>query len=144
MSKCTDNVNGKDLELLYNNNYIMDVKKIDKSNDLFAIKTFDAELDKSRPITVDENGAITIININSRGKYYSNEPPNIIIKPPASSGGTPARARATMDEKKGAGPNENSYWEIKDIIVDYRGSKYDAIADIDKVEIEKKNTVQKK
>jgi hypothetical protein len=144
MSKCTDNVNGKDLELLYNNNYIMDVKKIDKSNDLFAIKTFDAELDKSRPITVDENGAITIININSRGKYYSNEPPNIIIKPPASSGGTPARARATMDEKAGAGPNENSYWEIKDIIVDYRGSKYDAIADIDKVEIEKKNTVQKK
>ena len=144
MSKCTDNVNGKDLELLYNNNYIMDVKKIDKSNDLFAIKTFDAELDKSRPITVDENGAITIININSRGKYYSNEPPNIIIKPPASSGGTPAKARATMDEKKGAGPNENSYWEIKDIIVDYGGSKYDAIADIDKVEIEKKSTVQKK
>ena len=144
MSKCTDNVNGKDLELLYNNNYIMDVKKIDKSNDLFAIKTFDAELDKSRPITVDENGAIKSININSMGKYYSNEPPNIIIKPPASSGGTPARARATMDEKKGAGPNVNTYWEIKDIIFVERGSKYDAIADIDKVEIEKKNTVQKK
>ena len=145
MSKCTDNVNGKDLELLYNNNYIMDVKKIDKSNGLFAIKTFDAELNKSQPITVDENGAITIININSGGKYYSNEPPNIIIKPPASSGGTPAKARATMVEKKeGAGPNENSYWEIKDIVVDSGGSKYDAIADIDKVEIEKKNTVQKK
>ena len=36
MSKCVDNVNGKDLEPLFKEKYIMDVNKIDKSNDLFV------------------------------------------------------------------------------------------------------------
>jgi hypothetical protein len=40
--KCADKDNGKDLELLYKEKYIMDVKKVDKSYDLFAIKTLDA------------------------------------------------------------------------------------------------------
>jgi hypothetical protein len=150
MSKCADNVNGKDLELLFKQKYIMDVKKVDKSNDLFAIKTFDAELNKSEPLSVDENGAITSINItsiniNSKGKYYSNVPPNIIIKPPASPDGKLAKATATMVEKKdGAVPNVNTYWEIDKINVDDVGTGYDAIADIDKIEIEKNSTAQKK
>jgi len=138
MSKCVDNVNGKDLELLFKQNYIMDVKKVDKSNDIFAIITLDAELNKSAPLTVGENGGITSININSKGKYYSDEPPNIIIKPPASPDGKPAKASATMVQ------NANTYWEIGDIKVDDGGTGYDAIADIDKIEIEKKSTVQKK
>jgi hypothetical protein len=146
MSKCTDNVSGKDLELLYESNkYIMDVKKVDKSNDLFAIKTFDAELNKSALLTVGENGAITSININSKGKYYSEVPPNIIIKLPASPDGKLAKATAKMVQKtEGVVPNANTYWEIEKIIVDDGGSGYDAIADIDKIEIEKKNTAQKK
>lgn len=144
MSKCVDNVNGesKDLELLYKNKYIMDVKKVDKSSDLFAIKTLDAELNKSAPIKVDENGAITSIILSSnKGRYYSDEPPNIIIRQPASPEGKPAKATAFM--KKG-GDTLNEYWEIDNIKVDDGGSGYDAIADIDKIEIEKKNTVQKK
>jgi len=146
MSKCVDNVNdeSKDLELLYKNKYIMDVKKVDKSSDLFAIKTLDAELNKSAPIKVDENGAITSIILSSnKGRYYSDEPPNIIIRQPASPEGKPAKATAFM--KKG-GDTPNEYWEIDNIKVDDSdgGSGYDAIADIDKIEIEKKNTVQKK
>ena len=146
MSKCVDNVNGKDLELLFKQKYIMDVKKVDKSNDIFAIITLDAELNKSAPITVDENGAIKSINLDSnKGRYYSDEPPNIIIKPPASPDGNPAKARATMVQKtEGVVPNVNTYWEIGDIKVDDGGTGYDAIADIDKIEIEKNSTAQKK
>ena len=148
MSKCVDNVNGesKDLELLYKDKYIIDVKKVDKSSDLFAIKTLDAELNKSEPITVDENGAIKSIKLSSnKGRYYSDERPNIIIKPPASPDGKQAKATANM--KKG-GDTPNEYWEIENISIDDSdggsGSGYDAITDIDKIEIEKKNTVQKK
>ena len=146
MSKCVDNVNGesKDLELLYKDKYIIDVKKVDKSSDLFAIKTLDAELNKSEPITVDENGAIKSIKLSSnKGRYYSDERPNIIIKPPASPDGKQAKATANM--KKG-GDTPNEYWEIDNIKVDDDdgGSGYDAITDIDKIEIEKKNTAQKK
>ena len=155
MSKCVDNVNGesKDLELLYKDKflykdkYIIDVKKVDKSSDLFAIKTLDAELNKSEPITVDENGAIKSIKLSSKGRYYNDERPNIIIKPPASPDGKPAKATADMVKiTGGASPNENTYWEIKNIRVDDDdgGSGYDAITDIDKIEIEKKNTAQKK
>ena len=45
MSKCVDKDNDKDLEFLFKDGiekkdkYIMDVKKVDKSNYLFAIKT---------------------------------------------------------------------------------------------------------
>ena len=147
MSKCVDNVNGesKDLELLYKDKYIIDVKKVDKSSDLFAIKTLDAELNKSEPITVDENGAIKSIKLSSKGRYYNDERPNIIIKPPASPDGKQAKATANM--KKG-GDTPNEYWEIENISIDDSdggsGSGYDAITDIDKIEIEKKNTVQKK
>ena len=147
MSKCVDNVNGesKDLELLYKDKYIIDVKKVDKSSDLFAIKTLDAELNKSEPITVDENGAIKSIKLSSKGRYYNDERPNIIIKPPASPDGKQAKATANM--KKG-GDTPNEYWEIENISIDDSdggsGSGYDAITDIDKIEIEKKNTAQKK
>ena len=143
MSKCVDNVNGKDLEPLFKEKYIMDVNKIDKSNDLFAIKTFDAELNKSAPITVDNNGTITKINLSSNGRYYIDEPPNIIIKPPASPEGKQAEAKATVNMKNG-GDTLNQYWEIKDISISDGGSGYDAIADIDKIEIVKKDTAQKK
>jgi len=140
MSKCVDNVNGKDLEPLFKEKYIMDVNKIDKSNDLFAIKTFDAELNKSAPITVDNNGTITKINLSSNGRYYIDEPPNIIIKPPASPEGKQAEAKATVNMKNG-GDTLNQYWEIKDISISDGGSGYDAIADIDKIEIVKKDYV---
>jgi hypothetical protein len=145
MSKCVDNVNGKDLELLFKQKYIMDVQKVDKSNDIFAIITLDAELNKSVPLSVGENGGITSIKLSSNGRYYSDEPPNIIIKPPASPDGKPAKATATMVQKtEGVVPNVNTYWEIGDIKVDDGGTGYDAIADIDKIEIEKKSTAQKK
>ena len=147
MSKCVDNVNGesKDLELLFKEKYIMDVNKIDKSSDLFAIKTFDAELNKSAPIIVDNNGTITKINHISNGRYYNSEPPNIKIKSPASLNGKKAKATAVMKEGSESG-SLNKYWEIKNIIVSDGdgGSGYDAIADIDKIEIEKKDTAQKK
>jgi hypothetical protein len=140
--KCADKDNGKDLELLYKEKYIMDVKKVDKSYDLFAIKTLDAELNKSAQLTVDNNGTITSINnFINKGKYYNDEPPNIIIKPPASPEGKQAKATANM--KKG-GDTHNEYWEIKDICISDGGSGYDAIADKDKIEIEKKDTAQKK
>ena len=142
--KCADKDNGKDLELLYKEKYIMDVKKVDKSYDLFAIKTLDAELNKSAPITVDENGTITKINLSSNGRYYIGEPPNIIIKPPASPDGKQAK-KATAIMKEG-GDTHNQYWELINIIIDDDdgGSGYDAIADKDKIEIEKKDTAQKK
>ena len=140
--KCADKDNGKDLELLYKEKYIMDVKKVDKSYDLFAIKTLDAELNKSAQLTVDNNGTITSINnFINKGKYYNRESPNIIIKPPASPDGKQAKAIAIM--KKG-GDTHNEYWEIKDISISDGGSGYDAIADKDKIEIEKKDTAQKK
>ena len=133
------------MELLYKDKYIIDVKKVDKSSDLFAIKTLDAELNKSEPITVDENGAIKSIKLSSKGRYYNDERPNIIIKPPASPDGKQAKATANM--KKG-GDTPNEYWEIENISIDDSdggsGSGYDAITDIDKIEIEKKNTAQKK
>ena len=140
MSKCVDKDNGKDLEFLFKDKYIMDVKRVDKSNDLLAIKTLDAELNKSSPISVDENGSITSINISNKGKYYTEEPPNIIIKPPGLPGGKPAKATAQMIKR-----NSNT-WEIEKIVIDDNGSSYgyDAIADKDKIEIEKKNTAQKK
>lgn len=140
MNQCIVNGESKDLELLYSIKHIMDVKKVDKSSDLFAIKTFDAELDKDAPITV-ENGVIKTINISNKGKYYSEEPPNIIIEPPASSNGKQAKATAIMDIKM---ESPNNYWEIKNITVNDGGTGYDAIADIDKIKIEKKNTAQKK
>jgi len=141
-NKCADKDNGKDLELLYKEKYIMDVKKVDKSYDLFAIKTLDAELNKSAQLTVDNNGTITSINnFINKGKYYNDEPPNIIIKPPASPEGKQAKATANM--KKG-GDTPYQYWEIKDICISDGGSGYDAIADKDKIEIEKKDTAQKK
>ena len=142
--KCADKDNGEDLELLYKEKYIMDVKKVDKSYDLFAIKTLDAELNKSAPITVDENGTITKINLSSNGRYYIGEPPNIIIKPPASPDGKQAK-KATAIMKEG-GDTHNQYWELINIIIDDDdgGSGYDAIADKDKIEIEKKDTAQKK
>jgi len=140
--KCADKDNGEDLELLYKEKYIMDVKKVDKSYDLFAIKTLDAELNKSAQLTVDNNGTITSINnFINKGKYYNDEPPNIIIKPPASPEGKQAKATANM--KKG-GDTPYQYWEIKDICISDGGSGYDAIADKDKIEIEKKDTAQKK
>ena len=140
--KCADKDNGKDLELLYKEKYIMDVKKVDKSYDLFAIKTLDAELNKSAQLTVDNNGTITSINnFINKGKYYNNERPNIIIKPPASPDGKQAEATANM---KKIGDTPNHYWEIDNIKVVDGGSGYDAIADKDKIEIEKKDTAQKK
>ena len=145
MNKCVDNDNRKDLEFLFKDRiekkdkYIIDVKKVDKLNDLLAIKTLDAELNKSSPISVDENGSITSINISNNGKYYTEEPPNIIIKPPGLPGGKPAKATAKMIKR-----NSNTYWEIEKINVYDNGSSYDAIADKDKIEIEKKNTAQKK
>lgn len=140
MNQCIVNGESKDLELLYSIKHIMDVKKVDKSSDLFAIKTFDAELDKDAPITV-ENGVIKTINISNKGKYYSEEPPNIIIEPPASSNGKQAKATAIMDIKM---ESPNNYWEIKNITVNDGGTGYDAIADIDKIKIEKKIRLKKK
>ena len=149
--KCADKDNGKDLELLYKDNlykekYIMDVKKVDKSYDLFAIKTLDAELNKSAQLTVDNNGTITSINnFINKGKYYNDERPNIIIKPPASPDGKQAKATANMNKiMNKIGDTHNEYWEIKDISISDGGSGYDAIADKDKIEIEKKDTAQKK
>jgi len=140
--KCADKDNGKDLELLYKEKYIMDVKKVDKSYDLFAIKTLDAELNKSAQLTVDNNGTITSINnFINKGKYYNRESPNIIIKPPASPDGKQAKAIAIMNK---IGDTPNHYWEIDNIKVVDGGSGYDAIADKDKIEIEKKDTAQKK
>ena len=151
MSKCEYTDNGKVLNFLYNDsttnssNYIIDETKINKLNDLFTIKTLDAELDKNAPIKVGENGIISNINLGSKGRYYSDERPNIIIKPPASPDGTPAKATAVMIQRReGIVPNENIYWEIDKIEFKSRGSGYDAVKDIDKIEIERKNTAQKK
>jgi len=149
MSKCV--YKGKELKFLYNDsttnssNYIIDETKINKLNDLFTIKTLDAELDKNGPITVGENGIISNIKLSSKGRYYNNEPLEIIIEPPASPDGTPAKATAVMIQKsEGIVPNENIYWEIDKIEINDSGSGYNAIKDIDKIKIEKKNTVQKK
>jgi len=147
MNKCLYNNNNKDLELLYNDgsdkkdNYIIDVKKIDKLGDIFTIKTIDAELNKSVPIEVDDRGAITKINISNKGRYYDSEPPKITIEPPASSLGTQATATAKMKPMADA---NNNYWEIDSINITDNGSGYDAVIDKDKISIEKRSTAQKK
>jgi hypothetical protein len=145
MNKCL--YKNKDLELLYNDgsdkneNYIIDVKKIDNLGDVFTIKTIDAELNKTAPIEVDDRGAITKINISNKGRYYNSEPPKIIIEPPASSLGT--QATATVEMKRTA-DTKNNYWEIDNINITGNGSGYDAVIDKDKISIEKKSTAQKK
>jgi hypothetical protein len=152
MNKCLYNNNNKDLELLYNDgsdkkdNYIIDVKKIDKLGDIFTIKTIEAELNKSVPIEVDDRGAIRKINISSKGRYYDSEPPKIIIEPPASSLGTQATATAKMKLMRDSADANNNYWEIDtdNINITGNGSGYDAVIDKDKISIEKKSTAQKK
>ena len=49
-----------------------------------------------------------------------------------------------IQRREGIVPNENIYWEIDKIEFKSRGSGYDAVKDIDKIEIERKNTAQKK
>ena len=153
MSKCgyPDNGKVKELNFLYNDsttnssNYIIDETKINKLNNLFTIKTLDAELDKNAPIKVGENGIISNIKLSSKGKYYNNEAPKIIIKSPELRDGTPAKATAVMIQRReGIVPNVNIYWEIDKIEFKSRGSGYNAVKDIDKIEIERKNTAQKK
>jgi hypothetical protein len=152
MNKCLYKNNNKDLELLYNDgsdkkdNYIIDVKKIDKLGDIFTVKTIEAELNKSVPIEVDDRGAITKINISIKGRYYDSEPPKIIIEPPASSLGTQATATAKMKPMRDSADANNNYWEIDSINItgNGSGSGYDAVIDKDKISIEKKSTAQKK
>ena len=49
-----------------------------------------------------------------------------------------------IQRREGIVPNVNIYWEIDKIEFKSRGSGYNAVKDIDKIEIERKNTAQKK
>lgn len=51
-------------------NYIIDINKIDKLNELFVIEEYEkAELDASKPFDIDADGGITKINLKKGANF---------------------------------------------------------------------------
>ena len=139
MDKCIYN----NMDFVYNSstgantsNYIIDINKIDKLNELFVIEEYEkAELDASKPFDIDADGGITKINLKKRGKYYNNNGDSIIniIKPRA---GAIAEVDVVYAPILGSNP---VHYEISDIKIINKGSNYDINDDKDKITIKDTN-----
>lgn len=117
-------------------NYIIDINKIDKLNELFVIEEYEkAELDASKPFDIDADGGITKINLKKRGKFYNDNGDSIIniIKPRA---GAIAEVDVVYAPILGSNP---VHYEISDIKIINKGSNYDINDDKDKITIKDTN-----
>jgi hypothetical protein len=139
MDKCIYN----NMDFVYNSstgantsNYIIDINKIDKLNELFVIEEYEkAELDASKPFDIDADGGITKINLKKRGKFYNDNGDSIIniIKPRA---GAIAEVDVVYAPILGSNP---VHYEISDIKIINKGSNYDINDDKDKITIKDTN-----
>lgn len=139
MDKCIYN----NMDFVYNSNigantsnYIIDINKIDKLNELFVIEEYEkAELDSSKPFDIDADGGITKINLKKRGKFYNDNGDSIIniIKPRA---GAIAEVDVVYAPILGSNP---VHYEISDIKIINKGSNYDINDDKNKITIKDTN-----
>lgn len=145
MDKCIYN----NMDFVYNSNigantsnYIIDINKIDKLNELFVIEEYEkAELDSSKPFDIDADGGITKINLKKRGKFYNDNGVTITFNTPKSSTAAEADANKASVEVVYApilGSNPVHY-EISDIKIINKGSNYDINDDKDKITIKDTN-----
>jgi hypothetical protein len=115
-------------------NYIIDVNKIDKLNELFVIEEYEkAELDASKPFDIDADGGITKINFKKKGKYYNDNNINIItFDKPSAADADKASVEVVYAPILGYNP---VHYEISDIKIINKGSNYDISKDKDKIKI---------
>ena len=143
MDKCIYN----NMDFVYNSNigantsnYIIDINKIDKLNELFVIEEYEkAELDASKPFDIDADGGITKINLKKKGKFYNDNGNSIIniIKPTAG-------AIAEVDVVYAPILDSNPvHYEISDIKIINKGSNYDINDDKNKITITDTNNYKK-
>ena len=145
MDKCIYN----NMDFVYNSNidantsnYIIDINKIDKLNELFVIEEYEkAELDASKPFDIDADGGITKINLKKKGKYYNDNDINIITfnKPSAKDATDADKASVEVVYAPILGYNPVHY-EISDIKIINKGSNYDINKDKDKIKINHTDT----
>lgn len=114
-------------------NYIIDINKIDKLNELFVIEEYEkAELDASKPFDIDADGGITKINLKKRGKFYNANSVNITFNKPSAKNATDTdKASVEVVYAPILGSNPVHY-EISDIKIINKGSNYDINNDKDK------------
>jgi hypothetical protein len=107
-------------------NYIIDINKIDKLNELFVIEEYEiAELDASKPFDIDADGGITKINLKKRGKFYNANSVNITFNKPSATNATETdKASVEVVYAPILGSNPVHY-EISDIKIINKGSNYD-------------------
>ena len=107
-------------------NYIIDINKIDKLNELFVIEEYEiAELDASKPFDIDADGGITKINLKKRGKFYNANSVNITFNKPSAKNATEndkASVEVVYAPILGSNP---VHYEISDIKIINKGSNYD-------------------
>lgn len=117
-------------------NYIIDINKIDKLNELFVIEEYEkAELDASKPFDIDADGGITKINLKKRGKFYNANSVNITFNKPSAKNATETdKASVEVVYAPILGSNPVHY-EISDIKIINKGSNYDINNDKDKITI---------
>jgi hypothetical protein len=117
-------------------NYIIDINKIDKLNELFVIEEYEkAELDASKPFDIDADGGITKINLKKKGKYYNDNSITITFDKPSATDATDAdKASVEVVYAPILGYNPVHY-EISDIKIINKGSNYDINNDKGKIKI---------
>jgi hypothetical protein len=144
MDKCIYN----NMDFVYNSNidantsnYIIDINKIDKLNELFVIEEYEkAELDASKPFDIDADGGITKINFKKKGKYYNDNSITITFDKPSATDATDAdKALVEVVYAPILGYNPVHY-EISDIKIINKGLKYDINNDKDKIKIKPTDT----
>ncbi len=117
-------------------NYIIDINKIDKLNELFVIEEYEiAELDASKPFDIDADGGITKINLKKRGKFYNANSVNITFNKPSATNATETdKASVEVVYAPILGSNPVHY-EISDIKIINKGSNYDINNDKEQITI---------
>lgn len=139
MDKCIYN----NMDFVYNSstgantsNYIIDINKIDKLNELFVIEEYEkAELDASKPFDIDADGGITKINLKKRGKFYNDNGVSITFNKPSAKDATETD-KASVEVVYAPILDSNPvHYEISDIKIINKGSKYDINDDKDKITI---------
>jgi hypothetical protein len=122
-------------------NYIIDINKIDKLNELFVIEEYEkAELDALKPFDIDADGGITKINLKKKGKYYNDNSITITFDKPSATDATDAdKASVEVVYAPILGYNPVHY-EISDIKIINKGSNYDINKDKDKININHTDT----
>lgn len=117
-------------------NYIIDINKIDKLNELFVIEEYEkAELDASKPFDIDADGGITKINLKKRGKFYNANSVNITFNKPSAKNATEndkASVEVVYAPILGSNP---VHYEISDIKIINKGSNYDINNDKEQITI---------